>query len=61
MHIIGIGEDGLSIPEPQSLREQQLQALAQIHGIWKDGPEIEAVIKELEQGWEQWCQRLEES
>lgn len=44
-----------------SVREQQLRALEQNHGIWKDDPQIEEAFRELETGWGEWQKRLEGS
>jgi hypothetical protein len=43
------------------IKERQLEALEQTHGIWKDDPEIENAFKELEEGWEAWRRQLEGS
>ncbi len=43
------------------IRERQLQALHQAHGLWKDDPKIAEAFKELEEGWERWRDQLEGS
>ncbi len=43
------------------IKERQLQALAQTHGIWKGDPKIAEAFKELEAGWEAWRKQLEGS
>nr|BAL56213.1 hypothetical conserved protein [uncultured Acetothermia bacterium]BAL58175.1 hypothetical conserved protein [uncultured Acetothermia bacterium]BAL59913.1 hypothetical conserved protein [Candidatus Acetothermum autotrophicum] len=43
------------------IKERQLQALAQTHGLWKDDPQIAQAFEELERGWEGWRKQLEGS
>lgn len=43
------------------IKERQLQALEQTHGLWKDDPHIAEVFRELEEGWERWQKQLEGS
>ncbi len=43
------------------LKERQLQALEQTHGLWKDDPHIGQAFKDLEEGWERWRKQLEGS
>ncbi len=42
------------------IKERQLQALEQTHGLWKDDPHIAEAFKDLEEGWERWRKQLEE-
>ncbi|MCI0439015.1 MAG: hypothetical protein L0177_07755 [Chloroflexi bacterium] len=42
------------------VKERQMQALRETHGIWKDDPLIDDALKELEEGWEKWRRQVEE-
>ncbi len=43
------------------IRERQVQALEQTHGLWKDDPHIAKAFRDLEEGWERWRKQLEGS
>lgn len=43
------------------IKERQIQALEQTHGIWKDDPHIAKAFKELEEEWARWRTQLEGS
>ena len=43
------------------IKERQLQALEQTHGLWKDDPKIAEAFQELDEGWQAWRKKLEGS
>jgi predicted RNase H-like HicB family nuclease len=60
MHVEGLIAEGLPIPEPAPNKERLLQALDEIHGIWRDDDRVIEALKELEEGWEKWRRQLDE-
>ena len=47
--------------EGEFAKDHQLNAFRKARGIWKERPDVDAVLKEIEERWRQWRRNLEES
>jgi hypothetical protein len=53
-----VSKDATENAEKKLKKDRQLEAFRQIYGIWKDYPEIDEIIEELDKKWQDWGKSL---